>query len=162
MSLVLKLFWYINNIKIQAFNPIWQTLMKIIYMKHYVVGEVPIWVPSSKGGALEGVSLMVFPNLRKTHKYMNLPLCKQLFWFPPFFLISEKTNISMGTWKHIKLGELPQRNTLRFFCWGKSLKIHTQIKRELFTLWKDHPLRTSHDLDCVINVTLKSPLYCIF
>jgi hypothetical protein len=76
----------------------------------------------------------VFPNLRKTHEYKNLPLRKHSFIS---FLLShfgENTNISMGTWEHIKLGELPQGNALRFFCWGKSLKIHTKEKRELFTL----------------------------
>jgi hypothetical protein len=25
----------------------------------------------------------------------------------------------MGTWEHIKLGELPQHNALGFFCWGE-------------------------------------------
>jgi hypothetical protein len=39
----------------------------------------------------------------------------------------------MGTWEHIELGELPQHNALGFFCWGRFLKIHTEIKRELFT-----------------------------
>ncbi len=35
--------------------------------------------------------------------------------FPsPHFV--EKKFISMGTWEHIKLGELPQHNGLRFFC----------------------------------------------
>jgi hypothetical protein len=35
----------------------------------------------------------------------------------------------MGTWEHIKLEELPQHNALGFFCWGRFLKIHTEIKR---------------------------------
>jgi hypothetical protein len=38
----------------------------------------------------------------------------------------------MGTWEHIKLGKLPPDNALGFFCWGRSLKIHMEIKRELF------------------------------
>jgi len=38
----------------------------------------------------------------------------------------------MGTWEHIKLGELPWHNGLGFFSWGRSLKIHIEIKRELF------------------------------
>ncbi len=38
----------------------------------------------------------------------------------------------MGMWEHIKLGELPQHNTLGFFCWGRSFKIRIEIKRELF------------------------------
>jgi hypothetical protein len=40
----------------------------------------------------------------------------------------------MGTWEHIKLRELPRHNALGFFCWGRSLKIHTEIKRELFAV----------------------------
>jgi hypothetical protein len=34
----------------------------------------------------------------------------------------------MGTWEHIKLGELPKHNALEFFCYGRSLKIHTETK----------------------------------
>jgi hypothetical protein len=42
----------------------------------------------------------------------------------------------MGTWEHIKLGELPRHNALELFCWGRFLKIQIQIqiKSELFTL----------------------------
>ncbi len=36
----------------------------------------------------------------------------------------------MGTYK---IWELPQHNALGFFCWGRSLKIHIELKRELFT-----------------------------
>jgi hypothetical protein len=39
--------------------------------------------------------------------------------------------------EHIKLGELPWHNGLGFFCWGRSLKIHFEIKRELFTKLKN-------------------------
>jgi hypothetical protein len=39
----------------------------------------------------------------------------------------------MGTWEHIKLGELPQHNTLGFFWWGRSLKIDIERKRGLVT-----------------------------
>jgi uncharacterized protein YigE (DUF2233 family) len=38
----------------------------------------------------------------------------------------------MGTWEHIKMGELLSHNALRFFCWGRSFKIHLEIKKELF------------------------------
>jgi hypothetical protein len=38
----------------------------------------------------------------------------------------------MGMWEHIKLGEIHGHNALVFFCWGRSLKIHREIKRELF------------------------------
>jgi hypothetical protein len=71
-------------------------------------------VCSPDGGALKGVSLMVFLYLRRTHEYKNLPFRKQLsFNFLDSFL---KRNISMGRWEHIKLGELPWHNTLGFFC----------------------------------------------
>jgi hypothetical protein len=45
----------------------------------------------------------------------------------------------MGTWEHIKLGELPWHNSLGFFCcagrWvGDPSKIHIKIKRELFMI----------------------------
>jgi hypothetical protein len=38
----------------------------------------------------------------------------------------------VGTWENIKLGELPWHNALGFFWRGRSLKIHIEIKRELF------------------------------
>jgi hypothetical protein len=38
----------------------------------------------------------------------------------------------MGTWEQIKLGSSPGINALGFFGWGRSLKIHIEIKRELF------------------------------
>jgi hypothetical protein len=38
----------------------------------------------------------------------------------------------MGTYK---IGELPQHNTLGFFCRERSLKIHIEIKRELFMFY---------------------------
>ncbi len=46
----------------------------------------------------------------------NLPLCKQLSFY---FLVLWNRNISLGTWEHIKLGELTQHNALGFFCWGE-------------------------------------------
>ncbi len=39
----------------------------------YVVGEFHVGVHSLEGGALEGVSPRVFPNLRRMHEYWNLP-----------------------------------------------------------------------------------------
>jgi hypothetical protein len=95
---------------------------------YYVVGEVLIQVCSPPGGVLEGVTPRMFLNLRRTHKYRELPLPKQVSsYFLPSF--SMKRNISMGTWEHINLGGLPQHNGLGFFCWGRSLKIYTEIKR---------------------------------
>jgi hypothetical protein len=40
----------------------------------------------------------------------------------------------MGTWECMKLGELPWHNTLGVLCWGRSLKIQVEIKREVFML----------------------------
>jgi len=88
-------------------------------------------VCSLEGGAPKGMSLREFPNLRRMHEYWNLPLHKQLsFYFLASFLFR---NIFHGNMEHIKLGELPQHYALRFFCWGRSLKRHIEIKRELFT-----------------------------
>jgi hypothetical protein len=96
---------------------------------NFVVGEVQVHSP--EGGALEGVSLRGFPNLKRMNEYRNVPLCKQLsLYFLPSFSFCRK---EIFPWKHIKLGGLPQHNTLGFFCWCRSLKIHTEIKRELFT-----------------------------
>jgi hypothetical protein len=88
-------------------------------------------VRSLEGGAPKGTNLREFPNLRRMHEYCKLPLHKQpSFYFLASFLFC---NISMGTWEHINMGELPRHNDLRLFCWGRSLKIHIEIKRELFT-----------------------------
>jgi hypothetical protein len=47
-------------------------------MRLKVVREVRVRVCSLEGGALEGVSLRLFLNLRRTHEYKNLllPFCK--------------------------------------------------------------------------------------
>ncbi len=62
-------------------------------------------VGSHEAGAPKGLNLRVFLNLRRTHEYMNLPLCKQLsfdiltsFWFP------RKDIFPKGPWEHI-MGE---------------------------------------------------------
>jgi hypothetical protein len=52
------------------------------------VKEVFVQVRSPKGGGLDGVSLRMFPNLKRTHEYKNFPLHKPLsFYFFAFFLI---------------------------------------------------------------------------
>jgi hypothetical protein len=63
----------------------------------------------------------------------------------------------MGMWEHVKLGERPQHIGLRFFCCGRSLKIHIGIERELvvydaahYTLWS--LLGTLHTLDPVMHI----------
>jgi hypothetical protein len=45
----------------------------------------------------------------------------------------------MFPWEHENMGTYtiwgaPRHNTLGFFCWGRSLKIHRERKREFFTL----------------------------
>jgi hypothetical protein len=59
-------------------------------------------VRSPEGGAFEGMSLRLFGNLRGTHKYRNLPLCKQLsFYFLASFSCCKKEIFhgNMGTYK---------------------------------------------------------------
>jgi hypothetical protein len=81
-----------------------------------------------EGGAVEGVSLRVFPNLRRTQKYENLPLHKQLSVdFLTCFLFRRK---EIFPWEHIKLSELPLHNALGF-CWGRSLKITHRNEKEV-------------------------------
>jgi hypothetical protein len=65
--------------------------------------------------------------------YGNLPLCKQLSFFLLLSCFVEKKYFhgNMGTYN---IGELLRHNALGFFCWGRSLKIHIEIKRELFTV----------------------------
>jgi len=86
---------------------------------------------SPEGRALQGMmSPRVFPNLRRTHEYRNTPLHKQLsFYFLHSFSFPKKEIIPLETWEHIKLGDLPQHNSLGFFCWGRNLKIHSQNKK---------------------------------
>jgi hypothetical protein len=46
-------------------------------------------------------------------------------------------NLSMGTWEHRNIaGSPPLHNSLGIFCWGRSLKIQREIKREVFTVFK--------------------------
>jgi hypothetical protein len=85
-------------------------------------------VGSHEGGAPKGVNLRVLLNLRRTHEYMNLPLCKQLsfdilasLWFP------RKDIFPRGPWDHI-IGE---RSAWERSPWGRSLRIHIEIKRRV-------------------------------
>jgi hypothetical protein len=59
-------------------------------------------VHSPEGGALEGVTVMVFPNLRRMHENWNCPLRKQLsFYFLSFFHFIKKKyfhgNMAVGS-----------------------------------------------------------------
>jgi hypothetical protein len=57
-----------------------------------------IQVHSPEGRALQGVSPRELPNLRRMHKYRNLPLCKQLsFYFWASFPFCRK---EIFPWEH--------------------------------------------------------------
>jgi hypothetical protein len=71
--------------------------------------------------------LLVFLNLRRMHKYRNL-LNNSLF-ISLHFIIKRYFH---GKGELIKLGELPSINAIGFFCWGRSLTVHIEIKRALF------------------------------
>ncbi len=97
-------------------------ILAIVYV-YYVGGEVLAPVRSHEGGSPKGVSRRVFPNLKRTHKYGNLPVCKQLsFNFLTSFPFCRKEifpwehgNIwNWGAVRHnaLLLGEIPQ-NTHR-------------------------------------------------
>ncbi len=72
---------------------------------------------SPEGGPPEGVSPRVFLNLRRTHEYRNLHTHKQLSFCG-----------NVGTHKNRRIS--PWHNALGFFSWGRSLKVHTEIKRQ--------------------------------
>jgi len=44
----------------------------------------------------------------------------------------------MGTWEHIKLGELPQHNTLGFFCWEDPQNAHRNKKGVVYVVFLSH------------------------
>ncbi len=104
----------------------------------FFIGEVPIQVRSPKGGAPKAVSLRVFSNLRGTHKYGTSPSVNNSLFIS--LLLSNFIKKNKNPWEHIKLGELPWHNALGFFCWGRSLKIHIEIKSELFMFFFFVPL----------------------
>jgi hypothetical protein len=93
---------------------------------------------SSEGGALEGVSPRVFPKPqeRRTHEYKKTPLCTQLsFHFLPSFSFRRK---EIFPWEHIKLGELPQHNTVGFFSWGRPSKYTQKKKGVVYEVFLSH------------------------
>ncbi len=53
------------------------------------------------------------PEPQKNPKYRNLQACERLSFF--------------GTWEHRKIS--PWHNPPGFFCWGRSLKVHREMKR---------------------------------
>jgi hypothetical protein len=74
----------------------------------------------------------VFPNLRRMHENWNLAPSytnNSLFISSDFFPLHKK---EIFPWEHGNR-ELPQHNALGFLCWERSLKIHIETKRELFT-----------------------------
>jgi hypothetical protein len=74
------------------------------------------------------------------------------------------------------LGELPRHNTLGFFCWGRSLKIRIEIKRELLMYQPTHyitayyyfwppPSGKRKEKKCHMNFSKKvisCEIFCIF
>ncbi len=83
---------------------------------------------SPEGGPPKGMSRRVFPNLSRTHKYGNLPFCKQLsFDFLASFPFCRK-EIFLWERGNIWNWGTPRHNALGFFCWRRSLKILIQIK----------------------------------
>jgi hypothetical protein len=65
----------------------------------------------------------------------------------------------MGTWEHIKLGELPRHNAPSVFFLGNiSLKIHIKIKRKLFTYIYTFFGECSNNKFIGLNITKKIPL----
>jgi hypothetical protein len=63
-----------------------------------ILSIAPSFYPIEEGGAPMGVSSRVFPNLRRMHKYWNLPLHKQLsFNFLASFLVCRK---EIFAWEH--------------------------------------------------------------
>jgi hypothetical protein len=73
----------------------------------------------------------------------------------------------METWEHIKMGEHPLHNALRFFCWGRSLKIHLEIFKksdlcmvELFKNMPNGPILNLPYKDCFETPLGGLPLKC--
>jgi hypothetical protein len=106
-------------------NPFHSTLHPpyFVWQRHNIVKEVPIRVCSLE----ERSTQECCRTLRECTSTLTSPYGNNSLFISSHFL---KINISMETWEHIKLGELPKHNALRFFYWGRSLK----IKKELFTL----------------------------
>jgi hypothetical protein len=77
-------------------NPFWDfyhgtNTPKPTQRKKVVRGEVSVRLCSPERGALKGMIPRVFPNLRRKHKYKNLPLPKQLsFYLLPSFSFHKK------------------------------------------------------------------------
>jgi len=130
---IFELKFVINNNCINA-NTFWVRTTGV-----YIVVEVPIHMGYLEGGSHEG-----FPDWWRTHEYGNL-ICKNLFFFfPPFLLYCvfeffwsvPSKNLSMGTWERRDIaGSPPLHSSLGIFCWGRSLKIQRDTKREVLTYW---------------------------
>jgi len=94
----------------------------------FCINSVGVQFP--EGGAPEGREPDCAPKPQENARELELPLTQTtLFLFPQFLPFHKK---EIFPWEHGN-GELPQHNTLGFLCWGRSLKIHIETKRELFT-----------------------------
>ncbi len=85
--------------------------------------------------------LRVFLNHRRTHEYSNLHACKQLSFYG-----------DVGTFKNGRMP--PWHNALGFLCWGRSLKVHREIKIQshmwkhwgcMQSIWQDSHMWCGHD-----------------
>ncbi len=67
--------------------------------------------------------------------FLNFPDMSLFLCFESFLIHIIKKNLSMGTWERRNIARSPPlHNSLGIFCWGRSLKIQREIKREVFTL----------------------------
>ncbi len=122
-----------------------------------VVGEVPIWVGSPAGGSHKGGSPRAFPTDGEhtsmgTSTYVKvssfsfihsfLLVFKKIILICPIppcvfeFLLSVPSKNFL--WEHRNIGgSPPSHNSLGIFCWGRSLKMQREVKREVLTCsWK--------------------------
>jgi hypothetical protein len=92
-------------------------------------------VLSPEGGALESVSPRgCSQTLEKCTSTGTSPCVNNSLFISSLLSHFVEKKYFHGNMQTYKIwGGLPQHNTLGFFCWGRSLKIHTEIKRELFT-----------------------------
>jgi hypothetical protein len=80
-------------------------------------------VGSPEGEPPEGMSV------RRTPKYRNLHACKLSFYG------------NVGTYKNRRVSA--SHNTQGFFYWGRSLKVHREINKQLFTFLQTKITMTS-------------------
>jgi hypothetical protein len=123
--------------------PVPQLTMVVSYVLNH--SRASTWHSSHYGSCREGSHMSAFSWGRGALKGVRCsqtsgeckstgtsPCINNYLFISLVFPLSSKRNIYMGTWEYIKFGELPQHNALWYFRWGRSLKIHIEIKRALF------------------------------